>query len=79
MIKHEVIKFVKAKQVKQNIKKYNTTLRLSMHIFGNNSQKFSLNLLLNNKHRKLSGQLTPNNCPLDDCPWIIAPGKLPRR
>ena len=63
MIKHEVIKFVKTKQVKQNIKKYNTTLRLSMHICGNNSQKFSLNLLLNNKHRKLSGQLTSNNCP----------------
>ena len=79
MIKHEVIKILKTKQVTQSIKKYNTNLSLSMDMFGNNSQKFSLNLLLNNKHRKLSGQLTPNNCPPDDCPWIIAPGKLPRR
>ena len=63
MIKHEVIKFLKTKQVTQSIKKYNTNLSLSMDMFGNNSQKFSLNLLLNNKLRKLSGQLTSNNCP----------------
>ena len=37
MIKDEVIKFVKTKQVKQNIKRYNTTLSLSVHMFGNNS------------------------------------------
>ena len=40
MIKHEVIKFVKTKQVKQSIKKYNTNLSLSMDMFGNNSEKF---------------------------------------
>ena len=58
-LKLKIIKFVKAKPVKQNIKKCNTTFSLSFHMFGNNSQKFSLNLLLNDKHRnKLSKSST---------------------